>query len=81
MAGEKLLPGRRLDADRELVRAVNDLNRRALRLLNDFIEFKENILRKVREGRLFTVNYPLLIEHVLREANHYIRLLETGSRE
>lgn len=81
MAGEKLLPGRRIDADRELVRAVNDLNRRALRLLNDFIEFKENILRKVREGRLFTVNYPLLIEHVLREANHYIRLLETGSRE
>lgn len=81
MAGEKLLPGRRIDADRELVRAVNDLNRRALRLLNDFIEFKENILRKVREGRLFTVNYPLLIEHILREANHYIRLLETGSRE
>lgn len=78
---KKLLPGRRIDADRELVRAVNDLNRRALRLLNDFIEFKENILRKVREGRLFTVNYPLLIEHVLREANHYIRLLETGSRE
>ena len=76
MAGEKLLPGRRIDADRELVRAVNDLNRRALRLLNDFIEFKENILRKVREGRLFTVNYPLLIEHILREARLYCTTVE-----
>ena len=36
-----LRPGQRIQVDRELVRAVDELNRRALRLLNQFIEFKE----------------------------------------
>ena len=50
---------------------MNDLNTRSLRLLKDFIAFKENILREVGKGKLFTVNYPLLIEHILREARLY----------
>jgi len=73
---KKLLPGRRINADRELVSAVNNLNRRALRLLNEFIAFKESILREVRDGKLFTVNYPLLIEHILREARLYFTTVE-----
>lgn len=73
---KNLRPGRRIQLDRELIREVNALNRRALRLLNDFIDFKESILRLVRENRLFTVNYPLLIEHILREARLYCMTVE-----
>ena len=57
--------------NRELVRAVHRLNQRGLRLLNGLIAFKESILANVSAGRLFTVNYPLLIEHILREAKLY----------
>lgn len=39
--------------------------------MDDFISFKENILKEVSKGKLFTVNYPLLIEHILREAKLY----------
>lgn len=57
--------------DRTLMRAVNDFNQRALLLLDELIIFKEGILSAVREGKLFNANYPLLIEHILREAKLY----------
>ncbi len=57
--------------DREFMQPVRMLNRRALRLVSGLIEFKEKILREVLECRLFTFNYPLLIEHILREAKMY----------
>lgn len=56
---------------RMLVGMVNQLNGRAVVLLNGLIEFKENILGEVKAGRLFTSNYPLLIQHILREAKLY----------
>lgn len=68
---QNLFPGIRVRADRELVRAVNELNRRARNLLDGFISFKESILGEVKKGNLFTANYPLLIEHILREAKLY----------
>lgn len=57
--------------DREMIRAINSLNRRAMQLLDDFIVFKESILNEVSRGRLFQANYPLLIKHILREAKLY----------
>lgn len=57
--------------DREAMQPVRMLNRRALRLVSGLIEFKEKILREVLDCRLFTFNYPLLIEHILREAKMY----------
>lgn len=56
---------------RELVRAVQRLNQRAVELLNEFICFKEKILAEVKKGQLFNANYPLLVEHILREAKLY----------
>lgn len=53
------------------MQSVRMFNRRALRLINGLIEFKERILREVRACQLFTFNYPLLIEHILREAKMY----------
>ena len=58
---QRLMPGRVENTDRELMRAVDELNRRAIRLLDEFIFFKENILEEVKSGNLFTANYPLLI--------------------
>ncbi len=57
--------------NREIFQKVQQLNERALRLLNGLIAFKEDILRAVSSGGLFTFNYPLLIEHILREARLY----------
>lgn len=52
-------------------RQVERLNERALRLLDGLIAFKEEILREVRACNLYTANYPLLIDHILREAKLY----------
>ncbi|MBQ8688108.1 MAG: DUF2935 domain-containing protein [Ruminococcus sp.] len=58
---------------------VKALNRTALSLLNGLIALKEEILEKVLCCQMFTVNYPLLIEHILREAKlyrKYVQMLE-----
>lgn len=55
----------------ELVCKVKCLNRNALRLLNGLIAFKEKTLDMVLSCRMFTINYPLLIEHIIREAKLY----------
>ena len=73
---QALAPGWQIRLDRELFREVKELNLRALHLLDDFIDFKEEILRQGKEGKLFTVNYPLLIEHILREAKLYRATVE-----
>lgn len=56
---------------RAMQMTVRSLNRRALRLVRGLIELKENILHSVNCCELFTFNYPLLIEHILREARLY----------
>lgn len=56
---------------REVMQAVHRFNQKAIRLLDGFIAFKESILEAVRSGRVFNANYPLLIEHILREARLY----------
>lgn len=55
----------------EKFREVKELNRTALNLLNGLISFKETILKKVLCCEMFTMNYPLLIEHIIREAKLY----------
>ena len=60
---------------------VRGLNRSALRLLDGLIDFKESILRRGLQCEMFTLNYPLLIEHILREARLYRRYVEILERE
>lgn len=60
---------------------VKALNKRAEQLVKALIEFKENILCNVKSCNMFTMNYPLLIEHILREAKlylTYITAIENG---
>lgn len=55
----------------ELVRYVRQLNHRVRRAVHDLIKFKERLLEFVLGCEMFTANYPLLIEHILREAKLY----------
>ena len=55
----------------DLENNVRNLNNRGINLLNGLISFKERILSQVLSCKLFTANYPLLIEHILREAKLY----------
>ena len=60
----------------ELCCRVHGLNQRALELLDGLIQFKERILERVLCCEMFTGNYPLLIEHIIREAKLYRRYVE-----
>lgn len=73
-----------LRVSRNLVRQVQQLNQDGLSLVDQLISFKERLLRNVGNCCLFTANYPLLIEHILREAKlyraHLLRLEGRGCR-
>ena len=61
---------------------IRRLNQCVLQLLNGLIMFKKQILREVTSCRLYTANYPLLIEHIIREAELYrqiLTMLEEGN--
>lgn len=60
---------------------VHKLNRTALKLLDGLISFKETILKNVLCCDMFTANYPLLIEHIIREAKLYRKFVETLENE
>lgn len=57
--------------DTRVVNNIKNLNARALKLLDGLIDFKMRILDGMLCCELFTVNYPLLIEHIIREAKLY----------
>lgn len=64
-------------------RQVKFLNRKAISLLNGLISFKEEVLRNVLHCNMFTMNYPLLIEHIIREAKlyrEYVQILEKSGK-
>lgn len=65
----------------EQIQQVKQLNTLTIPLLDGLIDFKSNILNNVLSCNMFTVNYPLLIEHILREAKMYrshLAALESG---
>ena len=71
-----------LCASQAFVRQVQRLNQDGIILLGRIIHYKERLLRDVNSCRLFTASYPLLIEHILREARlyraHLLRLENRG---
>ena len=79
-AEKQLRAGCPVNINRNVVMQVRRLNQSVLWLLNELIAFKEKILREVAGCRLFTTNYPLLIEHILREAKLYRQILSELER-
>ncbi|WXJ85318.1 hypothetical protein MTBGP_21270 [Moorella thermoacetica] len=58
-----------------LVERVADLNQRVIALTQALINFKTNALDSVLACNMFTFNYPLLIDHIRREAILFVSLL------
>lgn len=54
-----------------MVDSVRRINQGISGVLNGLINFKTQLLNDVLSCNVFTVNYPLLIEHILREARLY----------
>lgn len=59
----------------DTLRHVQDLNNRAIIATEQIAGFKSNLLKNVLSCRMFTTNYPLLLDHILREAKFYLRML------
>lgn len=62
-------------ADPMLEQRVFDLNQNAMVLASALAQFKSTVLSNVTSCKMFTTNYPLLIDHILREAQFYLRML------
>ncbi len=58
-----------------LEQRVFQLNQRAMDLVSGIIEFKTNVLTNVSSCSMFTFNYPLLVVHIIREAQLYLQTL------
>lgn len=71
-----LIEGTSNELNSMLAQKVYTLNHKAMDALGGIIRFKERILSDVTSCKMFTVNYPLLIDHILREAKLYHMLVE-----
>ena len=69
------------DVDNKTAKCVKQLNNRGIKLLDGLIDLKMRILDGMLSCKIFTTNYPSLIEHTIHEAKlyySYIKLLENG---
>lgn len=62
--------------DAMLEERVFRINQRAIELISALINFKSIILTNVLSCRMFTGNYPLLIDHIMREAKLYVQMVQ-----
>lgn len=53
------------------------INKRAINLVKEVIDYKKRILEKLLKCNMFANLYPLLVDHVLREAKYYLMALES----
>lgn len=77
----RLMPESNLYGITDITQYVCYLNENAITLLDGLINLKERLFRDVLSCRVFTANYPLLIEHILREAKlyrQYVVMLQNG---
>jgi hypothetical protein len=58
-----------------LVQNVYMLNCQIIEAVKGIVDFKTKVLNAVLECKLFTTNYPLLIDHIRREAEFFIDIL------
>ena len=65
---------------REMAEQVQLLNNKAYQLTSELADYKENLLENIRTCKIFTVNYPLLIDHILREARFFMNMLAKLNR-
>lgn len=71
-----LMGGGAIAVNPMLEQRVSALNQKAMSLTAGLIQFKTVVLSNVLSCKMFTVNYPLLIDHILREAKLYLRMIQ-----
>lgn len=74
-AEKRLRAGGRVCQNPKMQQQIRWLNQKVLRLLEGLISFKKKILQEVTSCCLYTANYPLLIEHIIREAKLYQQIV------
>lgn len=74
-AEKQLQGGVGQNLNRDMLLQVRELNQNVIQLLNGLIALKESIIKNVSCCNLYTSNYPLLVEHILREAKWYRQTL------
>lgn len=77
---EENLVGGNLDnisTNQMLEQKVFILNRRAILLISNLIQFKSSVLANVLACKMFTTNYPSLIEHIIHEAEMYMKMVQS----
>ncbi len=74
-AEEDLMCGSLMKVNKRLEQRVCMINERAMELVKALAKFKKMILSDVTSCKIFTVNYPLLIDHILREAKFYFQMI------
>ncbi|WP_148551233.1 DUF2935 domain-containing protein [Paraclostridium bifermentans] len=72
----KLRSGNNPQVSSKLINYVSELNSNSKKIIKGLINFKQTVLEGVLSCNLFTANYPLLIEHIIREAKLYLSLVE-----
>lgn len=60
----------------DLIDTISIINKKTLPLIEKLIDFKNDILNRVLNCKMYTANYPLLITHIMNEAKMYCKLLE-----
>lgn len=68
--------GRAYHSDSTHEKRVYELNQRYIFYVTELIKFKSEILSNVVSCKMFTQNYPLLIDHILREAKLYLKMIQ-----
>ena len=68
---------RLLDMARKRDSMANGMTERTLKETIKYRDFKAAGAKGILSGQISSIILPLLADHVLREANHYIRILET----
>lgn len=56
-----------------IVKAIEEINNCIIEVLKEVIEFKDKIKAYVNDCKMFTTNYPLMIDHILEEAEEYLK--------
>lgn len=59
----------------QMLDSISDINSQTLPLIENLIRFKNDVLNNILSCKMYTVNYPLLISHIMNEAKMYYNLL------
>lgn len=71
-----LMSGGYMTVSPTLEKRVSALNQKSIELTSELIRFKDTVLSNVLACKMFTVNYPLLITHIIREAKLYLQTIQ-----